>query len=447
MFLRRRRIALLLIGDVLLLYGALFITIAIGLPIKDNADVFIEHLIPFSYLIALWVIIFFIAGLYDKETLFFRRKIPSILSGALVANGALAAMFFYLIPFFDITPKTNLFTYLAISFILILLWRLYGTVFISGGKKQKALIVGSGADFQTLVKEIANGEHYNIQIARAVDIGEVEHSALLGNIAEEIPTKGISLVIIDMHNEKLESILPHLYNLLFSRVRFLDIHKVYEEMFQRVSLSLIDYKWFLEYVSFSPRITYDIFKRAMDIIIGFMLGVISLVLYPFVYLAIKLDDGGKIFVLQRRVGKNNHIIKLLKFRTMDFDDEGKWETGAVNNVTRVGEFLRKTRIDELPQLWNVLDGSISLIGPRSEFPEPARHYNKEIPYYNIRYLIKPGLSGWAQLYGEHPHHGTDVSQTSNKLSYDLYYVKNRSVILDLEIALKTIKTLLSRRGV
>ncbi len=429
------------------MYGALFITIAIGFPLRDNAGVFIEHLIPFSYLIVLWIIVFFIAGLYDKETLFFRRKIPSILSGALVANGALAVIFFYIIPLFDITPKTNLFIYLVISFILILLWRLYGTVLISGGKKQKALVVGSGIDFQTLVEEIMNVEHYNIQITRVVDIGGAEHSNLLGNITEDIPTKGISLVIIDMHNEKLESILPHLYNLLFSHIRFFDIHKVYEEMFQRVPISLIDYEWFLEHVSFSPRIAYDIFKRAMDIIIGFTLGVSSLVLYPFVYLAIKLDDGGKIFVLQRRVGKNNHIIKLLKFRTMDFDDEGKWETGAVNNVTRVGEFLRKTRIDELPQLWNVLDGSISLIGPRSEFPEPARHYNKEIPYYNIRYLIKPGLSGWAQLYGEHPHHGTDVSKTSNKLSYDLYYVKNRSVALDLEIALKTIKTLLSRRGV
>jgi len=186
----------------------------------------------------------------------------------------------------------------------------------------------------------------------------------------------------------------------------------------------------------------------MDIMIGFMLGVFSLALYPFVYLAIKLDDGGKVFILQRRVGRNNNTIKLLKFRTMDFDDEGKWETGAVNNVTRVGEFLRKTRVDELPQLWNVLGGSISLVGPRPEFPEPAHHYNKEIPYYNIRYLIKPGLSGWAQILHEnHPHHGTDIEETTIKLSYDLYYVKNRSVTLDLQIALKTVKTLLSRSGV
>jgi len=242
--------------------------------------------------------------------------------------------------------------------------------------------------------------------------------------------------------------MPYLYNLLFSRVRFLNMYKVYEELFRRIPVSLIDYTWFLEHVSFSPRIVYDIFKRVMDIVIGFTLGVFSLALYPFVYLAIKLDDGGKVFLLQRRVGKNNQIIKLLKFRTMDFDDEGKWETGAVNNVTRVGEFLRKTRIDELPQLWNVLEGTLSLIGPRPEFPEPVRRYAREIPYYNIRYVIKPGLSGWAQiLHEKHPHHKTDIEETAVKLSYDLYYIKNRSIMLDLEIALKTIKTLLSRRGI
>ena len=279
-------------------------------------------------------------------------------------------------------------------------------------------------------------------------MGKSEDGVSVETLTKEIPTKGISLVVIDMHNQKIETVLPKLYNLLFARVRFLDMHKVYEEVFQRAPLSLVDYKWFLEHVSFSSRLTYDFFKRLMDIVIGFVLGLFSLIFYPFVYMVIKIDDGGEMFVLQRRIGKNNEIIKLLKFRTMNFDDEGKWETGAVNKVTRVGEFLRKTRIDELPQLWNVLQGSISLIGPRPEFPEPVSHYNKNIPYYNIRYLIKPGLSGWAQILHEnHPHHGTDIEETAVKLSYDLYYVKNRSIMLDLEIALKTIKTLLSRKGI
>jgi len=143
------------------------------------------------------------------------------------------------------------------------------------------------------------------------------------------------------------------------------------------------------------------------------------------------------------VGQNNHLIRIMKFRTMtNANDGAKWGGGNVNKVTRIGSFLRKSRIDELPQLWNVLKGDISLIGPRPEFPDPVRHYEKEIPYYAVRHIIKPGLSGWAQIYGEHPHHGVDVDVTKNKLSYDLYYIKNRSFLLDLKIALKTLKTLI-----
>jgi lipopolysaccharide/colanic/teichoic acid biosynthesis glycosyltransferase len=119
----------------------------------------------------------------------------------------------------------------------------------------------------------------------------------------------------------------------------------------------------------------------------------------------------------------------------------------VNKITKVGAFLRKSRLDEIPQLWSIWRGDLSLVGPRPELPALAQIYEKEVPYYNVRHLIQPGLSGWAQLYHEnHPHQGANVEETKNKLSYDLYYVKNRSLILDLEIALKTIKALLSRTG-
>ena len=138
---------------------------------------------------------------------------------------------------------------------------------------------------------------------------------------------------------------------------------------------------------------------------------------------------------------------MAKFRTMNIaNDNGNWAGGQTNKVTKVGKFLRQTRIDELPQLWNVLAGDLSLIGPRPEFPEAVKQYSEELPYYNVRHLIKPGLSGWAQIYGEHPHHGVDVSKTANKLSYDLYYIKNRSFLLDLKIALQTLKTLSSIAG-
>ena len=113
----------------------------------------------------------------------------------------------------------------------------------------------------------------------------------------------------------------------------------------------------------------------------------------------------------------------------------------------MGKFLRKTSLDEFPQFWNVLKGDLSLIGPRPELPALAKSYAEKIPYYNVRHLVRPGLSGWAQIYHEkHPHHGLDTEETKNKLSYDLYYIKNRSFLLDIKIALRTLKTLVSIAG-
>jgi lipopolysaccharide/colanic/teichoic acid biosynthesis glycosyltransferase len=132
---------------------------------------------------------------------------------------------------------------------------------------------------------------------------------------------------------------------------------------------------------------------------------------------------------------------------MTGNDTGESALNSSLRVTKVGSFLRRTRIDELPQLWNVLRGDYSLIGPRPELPALVAAYSEKIPYYNARHLLKPGLSGWAQIYHrEHPHHGIDIEETQNKLSYDLYYVKNRSLLLDLQIGLKTIRTILSRSG-
>ena len=226
------------------------------------------------------------------------------------------------------------------------------------------------------------------------------------------------------------------------------MHNIYEDIFNRIPLSLVKYSWFLENISVSPKFTYDFLKRVMDIVLSFVLGVFSLIVYPFVYVAIKLDDGGKIFIYQDRIGQNNSLVRIMKFRTMTVDDGGEGEADRKNKVTRAGSFLRASYIDELPQLWNVLRGDISLIGPRPELPNLVKLYEKEISFYNVRHLIKPGLSGWARLYQKTvPKFSTDYDQTKVKLSYDLYYIKNRSFLLDLKIALKTIKVMLSRTGV
>ena len=142
-----------------------------------------------------------------------------------------------------------------------------------------------------------------------------------------------------------------------------------------------------------------------------------------------MDDKGSLFYFDERVGHGNKLITLIKFRSMFEVSSGE------KVISKVGKFLRKTRIDELPQLWNVLIGDLSLIGPRPEKIGLTKIYRDQVDFYNVRHVIKPGLSGWSQLRQEnHPHHSADAEATKEKLSYDLFYIKNRSLLLDLKIS-------------
>jgi len=454
MFISSKREAILFIfGDIAVLYVSLWIMLTIRHLELPDVNSFLLHLAPFSILIVIWLIVFFIAGLYDRTSFLFRagRRISEIVFGVQILNSAIAVLFFYLVPYFSIAPKTNLFIYLLVSFILLLGWRLFILRFVGTKRRQKALLIGSGAEVRELLKEINTNPRYNLVFVSTIDITNIAQLEPERDVLSVVRERDISVIVVDLDNEKVATVLPALYNLLFSKVYFGELHEVYEEVFARVPLSSVGYRWFLKNISSASHPVYDMLKRLTDIVAAIVLGVISLVFYPFVALAIKLDDSGVIFSCQERVGKDGDLIRLVKFRTMAFaNDGGRWgkENQTGNRVTRVGSFLRRSRIDELPQLWNVLLGDISLIGPRPEFPEPTRAYSAEIPYYTIRYSIKPGLSGWAQInHKEHPHHGVEIEKTKEKLSYDLYYIKHRSFFLDLEIALKTIKTLLSRSGV
>ena len=284
--------------------------------------------------------------------------------------------------------------------------------------------------------EVNENPIYNLKFVYSVDLNRADESGFWKEIVEKVYSEDVSVIVIDISNKNVEPVLPHLYNLIFSKINFIDMHKVYEDIFDRVPLSLLKYNWFLENISTTHRTAYDAVKRIMDIFLSLLFFIISLAFYPFIVLAIKLDDGRDIFFRQERMGENNKVFKILKFRSMR-DDE----------VTRAGKILRKTRLDELPQLINVLKGDLSLIGPRPELPRLVKIYSEQIPYYNVRHLIKPGLSGWAQIYHDsHPHHQADTLETKNKLSYDLYYIKNRSMLLDIKIALKTLRTLVSMAG-
>lgn len=428
----------LFLGDIILLYFSLWSALAIrdwGFPSAHSWQL---HFWPFTIIIAVWILVFFISGLYEKHTLILKSRLPGTVFNAQVANSFIAVLFFYFIPYFGIAPKTNLFIYLVISFGLILLWRIYGDRFLHPLVKQKGIIVGSGEDMRELLEEVNNNPRYGLEFISSVDLNRIAGMDFQEEIIKRVYSEEVQIIAVDLKNEKVEPILPHLYNLIFSRVKFIDMYKIYEDLFDRIPLSLVRYNWFLENISTESRTTYDILRRIMDVVLSFLIGIFALLIYPLVALLIKIDDGGSVFFEQERVGKNNKIIKVLKFRSMSEDNE----------VTRVGKWLRASRVDELPQLWSVFKGDMSMIGPRPEIPQLVKNYEEEIPYYNIRHLIKPGLSGWAQLYHtDPPKINADAEKTRRKLSYDLYYIKNRSFMLDLKIALKTLKTLLSRSGV
>jgi exopolysaccharide biosynthesis polyprenyl glycosylphosphotransferase len=433
---------LLLMGDAFFFVVSLWLALFLRYGESPEREVFFAHLAPFSLLFIVWILVFFITGLYDKQSIILKSRLPAYLFQGQVVNSIIAVIFFYFIPWFGISPKTTLFVYLVISLLLIIWWRVQGYFLLVPKIKERAILIGEGEEVKELREEIERNPEYNIIIVSSIDLDKSSRESVL----HEVESSNASVIAIDFHNDKVNGILPGLYNLIFRRIRFINIDELYEEIFNRIPLSLIKHTWFLQNISTTPKIIYDALRRLMDITLSFILGLISLFFYPFVALAIKLEDHGPVFISQERVGQDDRLVKIYKFRSMS-RNELDLSKGGDNQITTVGSFLRKSRIDELPQLWNVFRGDLSLIGPRPELPSGVRLYEQEIPYYNVRHLIKPGLSGWAQLYHLNPpHHGEAVVQAREKLSYDLFYIKNRSFLLDLNIALKTVKEIISRRG-
>jgi len=439
---------ILLLGDIIFFYLSLWTALFLRYGSIPDQAVLEVHIVPFSILMVSWLMVFFISGLYEKHTLFLKSRLPRVIINVQVVNSIVAVLFFYLIPYFGITPKTNLFLYLVVSLLFIIFWRNIYIRFSGVERRQKSILIGSGKELEELSEEIEKNNRYNIELVSVIDLEVIDIRNFHKEIINRIYSSGISVVIIDIEHEKLKPLLPQLYNLIFSKIYFIDMHKVYEEIFDRIPLSLVRYSWFIEHLSLHPKTAYDLMKRSLDIVLSLVLGTLSLLIYPLVILAIKLDDGGSIFYINERLGQYNRLIKIVKFRTMEKKDTSEDAKNSANNITRIGSFLRKSRIDELPQLWNVVRGDISLIGPRPEIPALAEIYERDVPYYNVRHLIKPGLSGWAQIYQvDPPKFKTESESTKIKLSYDLFYIKNRSILLDVVIILKTVKEFFSRAGV
>lgn len=445
----KREYFALLIGDLAIFALSLWLTLIFRYLEAPSAAFFQLHTLPFAILFLAWSVIFFLAGLYGKHTRLFRSRLFSTLIYTQIINIAVAALFFFFIPVFQIAPKTVLLVYLLVSSPLIVVWRVVLFPLLRRGRRLKGVLIASGADAKMLADEIASDVRYPFSFEYVVDTERTPSHEVIQHACRVAEEDDIEFLVVDISDTALQTALPILYDAAFHKRRFVmvNVMDLYQEIFDRVPLSLVRYEWVLANSSASR--AYDVVKRGIDIIAALFGGALSLVFYPFIMLAIKMDDGGDIFIKQERVGRFQKPMYIYKFRSMTGNDGGKYDANGKSKlkVTRVGRVLRNLRLDELPQLVNVLLGDLSIVGPRPEFPTLAEHYNARIPYYNARYLVTPGLTGWAQiLHDRHPHHGTDVNATKEKLSYDLYYYLHRSLMLDLYIIFQTVRIVITAKG-
>lgn len=437
---------ILLLGDIVAFFVALWLSVFFRNLVIPSVDMLFNLAVPFSLLSIIWIIFFFIAGLYEKQRIAKRKRLPELLLKTQILNSVVAIVFFYSLPYFGVAPKTILFFYILISLVLMFVWRVYAVSIFSMKTKSNALMIAGGPNASSLRDEINHNTQYGLNIVQIIDTNTIQ-SIDISEIQQLVKSENIKTIIVDSRSVSVMPVLPSLYKLIFSKISFIDFCDLYEDVFDRLPVSLIDYGWFIENISTGRRDVYEFLKRVMDLALSFPAFIVSLPFYMFAYIGIKIQDGGPLFIVQERVGKNNQPIRILKFRSMTNVSNIDVTKDTGNRITRFGKFLRVSRIDELPQLINVIRGDLTLVGPRPELPQLAKEYEKKVAYYNVRHIIKPGLFGWAQLYHEnHPHHGIDVEETENKLSYDLYYIKHRSFTLDVIITLKTIKILMSRQG-
>lgn len=409
-----------------------------------SASYFYEHIRAFSFVFAISLLIFYISGLYERHTRLIKRILGTRIVGAQVSNTLIAAVLFFILPL-TIAPKTILALYLGISVVLISVWRFFVAPAFSLAERTRAVLVGEGATIDQVCELINTNTKYYVHFAEHIKPSTLAPGALRARLYREVE-QGARLMVLDTRNPAVRAELPSLYDAMLLGVAFIEFSTFYESLFDRVPVAHIDHAWLLEQLP-GRNLPYALGKRAIDLV-GAALGL--LLSLPFILgaaITIKLSSPGSIFIRHERIGRRGKRFQIIKLRTMLINDHGDPELQKHNRVTGVGKFLRKSRIDELPQLWNIVRGDLSFIGPRPELPSIARVYEREIPYYDVRHLVTPGLSGWAQLYDlDAPRGAADIARTTRKLSYDIYYLKHRSFGIDVAILLKTLRALTSFSG-
>lgn len=430
--------AILLLIDIVLGYFALATTLLIKYGWTEFYPQFQSHLLPFSIIIILFLASFYIFNLYSFR---FNRNITDLIDSftksILLSFIASISIFYIFGSFFNVAPKTNLIIFTIVFgifdfYIRILLKRYYSHKKIN----RKIFIINN--THNNLIDEIKNNQNIGYEIIKETNTFNYE----------EVLACHPDIVIIDsVQNEAFEKLYP----LLQKNISIYTINMFYEETFQKIPTETIDKDKIIEYVNKNK--TFFIFlKRFLDFIMSSILMIITLPLWVVIAIIIKFTSRGPILIKQTRVGQNDSHFILFKFRSMyatdpDGQSEGgkpTWSTDENTDprITKFGRIIRKTHLDEIPQLINILRGNISFVGPRPERPEFTKMLNEKVQYYDLRHAVKPGLTGWAQI---NYRYGASVEDSKEKLKFDFYYIKNRNIFLDFLIVLKTIAMILQKR--
>lgn len=429
-----------LFGDLFALTISLIITLSIRYFELPNLNLIFIHLKPFLILFVLFIFIYYIFGLYEPSMGLKSRISSGLIIKTHLVNILISISFFYFIPFFFITPKTILIIFSVISLMALIIWRFIILGKLTKNKKTKVIVIGESDNYREISNYLVN-QKQDYDLIFSYNTMNLGSGNSLDNLQKLIREKDIDLAIID--SDRISKIdFLSLFSLLQEKnIKTEEVNEFYEYLFRKVSVNDINISWLIKNIKNTKSIhsIYKNFpKRALDLSLAILVSPIFFVFIIILFVHSKIFEKDSLFYLDMRVGKNRKNIKIIKFRTMNS------KTGEISKISGI---IRIFRIDELPQIINVIKGELSFFGPRPEKTEMVEEYQKEIPFYEFRYSVKPGLSGWAQIYHDnHPHGEIDIIETKEKLAYDLYYIKHRSFFLDLRIALKTIRVIIFSKG-
>lgn len=429
----------LMVGDILILYGSLLATLFLryqGL----TTEIWNAHFWPFTVIFSIWLVTLYIGGLYDlralKNDLDFARNFLSLI----IVNGIVATLLFYFVPAFGISPKANLFAFVLVYGLAAYLWRTAFNTWLSVGAPQnRVLMIG----YNNTVEEVVSHIQQNPQLGYEVGFWMKEglQDKEFDHIAQIIIDNRINLIIVPAHIKKNSKAARLIYKNIVLGIEVMDLAGLYEKVFKKLPLAELEEVWFLENIA-KTHTVYEFFKKPIEIFLAIALGLILLPLFILISILIVISSKGPVIYTQTRSGKGERDFKIFKFRTMRTDAEKngpQWAAGDKDaRVTLIGKILRRTHLDELPQLFNIIIGDLSFVGPRPERPEFVSALKKDVPYFELRLLVRPGITGWAQINYKY---GASVEDSYEKLQYDMYYLKNRSLALDFLILLRTVKYL------